>query len=275
MSTFTNTIKACWENSRDKIMLSSVGVSLLLPLYNWSAKANTAYADNPADYFKGKAGISKENMEQGTKIASPLLNLLGTGAGFIFAVVVAWQVIQTAIDLAYLYIPLLRGILSPDDTNGASNGQNPSFFSRLTTVSDSMQKAMELNGSNVEQTNLGAGASSGMGGNMGMNGGMNGGMGGSRFGGMGGMSGGMGMGGMSSGMGMGMGQQSNPGMGNAPINKKNTALTYFKDRAVALVLLMVCIGVLSSSVLTDSGINLAELILKVLAFFNGKVESVN
>ena len=80
-------------------------------------------------------------------------------------------------------------------------------------------------------------------------------------------------GGMGMGMGMGgMGEMTNPSMGNMPFSKKNTALTYFKNRALSLILLMVCIGVLASSILTDSGINLAELVMKILSFVNQGLE---
>lgn len=247
---------------KNKLFYNSIIMGAFTSFLALSPKV--AYADNASSIFKHKGGVTQENMETGQRLGAPLWNLLGTGAGLIFSFIVAWQVFQTSIDLMYLYVPITRGLLAPNQDPQAQQG----FFSSLTTVSDDMQKAMELNGSNLNQNAMGAG---GMQGGMGMNGGgmgmggMQGGMGMNRGMGMG-MNGGMGMG-MNGGMGM-----TNPSMGNQPINKKNTAITYFKNRALSLILLMVCIGVLASSVLTDSGINLAELIMKILNFFNTGLE---
>ena len=247
---------------KNKVFYNSIIMGALTSFIALSPKV--AYADNASSIFKHKGGVTQKNMETGQRLGAPLWNLLGTGAGLIFSFIVAWQVFQTSIDLLYLYVPISRGFLAPNQDPQAQQG----FFSSLTTISDDMQKAMELNGSNLNQNSMGAGGmQGGMGMNrgMGMNGGMGGGMGMGMGGGMG-MNRGMGMG-MQGGMGM-----SNPSMGNQPVNKKNTAITYFKNRALSLILLMICIGVLASSVLTDSGINLAELIMKVLNFFNTGLE---
>ena len=249
---------------KNKIMYNSIVVGAFTTFSLWSMP--TVYADNASSIFKHQGGVTKEQMETGQKLGGPLFNLIGISAGCIFSFIVAWQVLQTAVDLLYLYVPFLRGLLSPNQDPQAQGG----VLSSMTTISDDMQKALELNGSNLNQNAMGAGGMQG-----GMGGGMAGGMG------MGGMSGGMGMnhgmgmgmGGMSGGMGMGgMGGMTNPSMGNMPVSKKNTALTYFKNRALSLILLMVCIGVLASSILTDSGINLAELVMKILSFVNHGLE---
>lgn len=249
---------------KNKIMYNSIVVGAFTTFSLWSMP--TVYADNASSIFKHQGGVTKEQMETGQKLGSPLFNVIGISAGCIFSFIVAWQVLQTAVDLLYLYVPFLRGLLSPNQDPQAQGG----VLSSMTTISDDMQKALELNGSNLNQNAMGAGGMQG-----GMGGGMAGGMG------MGGMSGGMGMnrgmgmgmGGMSGGMGMGgMDGMTNPSMGNMPFSKKNTALTYFKNRALSLILLMVCIGVLASSILTDSGINLAELVMKILSFLNNGLE---
>ena len=249
---------------KNKIMYNSIVVGAFTTFSLWSMP--TVYADNASSIFKHKGGVTKEQMETGQKLGGPLFNLIGISAGCIFSFIVAWQVLQTAIDLLYLYVPFLRGLLSPNQDPQAQGG----VLSSMTTISDDMQKALELNGSNLNQNAMGAGGMQG-----GMGGGMAGGMGmGGMSGGMG-MNQGMGMGGMSGGMGMGMGGMggmTNPSMGNMPFSKKNTALTYFKNRALSLILLMVCIGVLASSILTDSGINLAELVMKILSFVNQGLE---
>lgn len=213
-----------------------------------------ALAETTADVFKGHSGVTSENMEQASYIAKPFVDVLGNITGFILLLLVAWQAVQTALDLVYLYIPILRSLLMPS--------QNPQqgmmgVIGGITTVSDDMLKAVELNSSNVSQGQVGAGPmpqpqSFGMSGQMG--------------GPMGGMQpGGMGMGGPMGG--------TNPAMGNTPQNKKSTIVSYLKNRSVSLIFLAIAIPVLvTSSVLMDTGLNLGAWLIKLLGILNGRIE---
>lgn len=220
-----------------------------------------SFAEGAAEIFRNRPGVTQNDMNKAQYFAEPFVNLIGYATGFVLVFVVAWQGLQTAVDLVYFYIPMVRGILQPRPNAAGVMG----LINSTTTVSDDMLKAMELNGANNTQSGLGAGPSM-PGGPMGSP--MGGPMGGGPMGGMSGPMGGMGgpMGGMGGPMG-------NPGMGNNPQNKKSVIFSYLKNRAVSLILLMVCIVVLiSSSVLTDTGLNLGAWFIKIMSLFNGKVE---
>ena len=90
-----------------------------------------------------------------------------------------------------------------------------------------------------------------------------GGMGMSPMGGMGGM--GMG-GGMMGGMG---GQQ------QQPMPTKSVIMMYLKKRTFFLIVFAVATILLTSSIFTDCGINLAELSFKIIDKFNSIISGVN
>lgn len=226
------------------------------------------FADSTSDLFKNHPGVTKQNMDQAQKIGSPVYVILGNLAGFIAVLVVAWQGVQTAIDLAYYYIPFTRTLLNPGANQaqpqqggmggsmgmsggmggmgggmGMSGGMGgggvaPQPAQRnFLIVSDDMLKAMELNGSNQAQQGAGAGPM------------------------------------MGGGMGMGM---QNQAAGAAPANKRSVVASYFVSRVVSTVFLGVCIAaLLTSSIFLDSGLNLGSLVVKGMSFFNGNVEKYN
>ena len=80
------------------------------------------------------------------------------------------------------------------------------------------------------------------------------------------------MGGMNPMMGGGMNM---PGASNQqPQSTKSVILTYFKKRTLFIVLFIVASIVLTSSLLTHSGINIAELLLKLLGKGNTMISNV-
>lgn len=205
-----------------------------------------------SDYLKGYNPVTQDNMEKAGTMASPIVNALGTLSGFIIMVVSAAIFVVTALDLAYIGLPFLRPTLNH---------------------------------------NYGAGA-----------------QGGSPMGGMGmgmGMRGGMGMG----GMGMGVAQPATPGrrcwvsdeaincvqlasqgqaqgspmgggmgMGGAqaqPVPTKSVIFEYLKKRAFFIIVFAVATVLLMCSILTDCGLNLAELGIGVMHKLNGFISNIN
>lgn len=225
-------------------------------------ESNSTQSDDGSalsNYMRDYTPISSDSMDKASKYASPIVTALGTLAGVIMLVVIAAIGVVTALDLLYIYVPITRNALG-----GGAGGANP-------------------------QTPMMGGM--GMGGRYGMSGGM----------GMGGMSGGASpqpaghrwvsdeaiqavalvsagtqqpmAGGVGMGMGMGMGmQQPQP---QAQQSGKSVALTYFKSRVFALILFGVCSVVLFSSVLTNCGINVGLLVLKIIEKLGSSATQVN
>lgn len=201
-----------------------------------------------SDYLKGYTPVTKSNMNKASSLASPVVNFIGMLIGLVCVLTTAGVGLITALDLLYIAIPPVRGFL--------------------------YEGAQQQGGM-------------GMAGGMGM-GGMHGGMG---MGGMGGMQpqgaprkirwvsdevvatvamcqpqgqgGGMPGGMMAGGMGM-QGAQQN-------MSTKSTISVYLKKRVFFLVLFAVASIVLLSSVFTDCGINVAALVMKIMAKVNGSI----
>lgn len=206
-----------------------------------------------SDYLKGYTPVTKGNMNKASSLASPIVNFIGMLIGLVCVITTAGVGLITALDLLYIAIPPVRGFLYEGAQQGGMAGGMP------------------------------GGMGMGMGG---MRGGM--GMGGMGMGGMqpqGGMhkirwvsdevvatvamcqpqgqGGGMGMGMMAGGMGM-QGAQQN-------MSTKSTISVYLKKRIFFLVLFAVASIVLLSTVFTDCGINVAALVMKIMAKVNGSI----
>ena len=80
--------------------------------------------------------------------------------------------------------------------------------------------------------------------------------------------GGMGMGGMGMGMG-GMGSMG--GAQQQPQSTKSVIMQYLKKRVFFIVIFFVCTIVLTSSIVSDCGINLGKLALKAISALNGNM----
>lgn len=204
-----------------------------------------------SDYLKGYTPVTKGNMNKASSLASPVVNFIGMLIGLVCVITTAGVGLITALDLLYIAIPPVRGFLYEGAQQGGMTGGMPGGM--------------------------------GMGN---MRGGM--GMGGMGMGGMqpqGGMhkirwvsdevvatvamcqpqgqGGGMGMGMMAGGMGM-QGAQQN-------MSTKSTISVYLKKRIFFLVLFAVASIVLLSTVFTDCGINVAALVMKIMAKVNGSI----
>lgn len=230
-----------------------------------SSDNNDSSSGAISDYLNDYTPITNDNMAKASTLASPLANFLGTVAGGIVIVVEAAIVVVTALDLAYIGLPFTRSILNPNYAGAAAQGGG-----------------MDMG--------MGGGFGGGYGrmGGMGMVGGMSGGQAAPQsglrrqwvsdeavqavqsaqpqqqsggMGGMGGMMGGFG------GMG-GMQQQ------QQPQPTRSVIATYFKSRVFFIILFTIAAIILTSSILTHSGINLAALLMKLINKGNNMVSNV-
>lgn len=194
-----------------------------------------------ANAIQQNTGITDEQMAKAGVTLSPVLNAIGTATGILILFGGAAVGFITACDLIYIGAPPFRGLLT----------------SRWQLVSD---EALSI---------VGGGAKPNGGG---MNGGMSGGAMGGMNGGMGGMSGGMGgMNGMNGGMGGAMGGNAQGGQQNA----SSPITMYLKRRMVFIIIFTVATVILTSSILTGVGLNVAGLIVKIINKLNGSVTGVN
>lgn len=207
------------------------------------------------DYMHGYKYVNNEQMANAGKIASPITNFFGNVTGVIAILTVAAVGLITALDIAYIAIPPLRSILNPQAqatqgspmggmglggvgmVGGQSAQQAPEHGLRRRWVSDEAVQAL------TQASGQSAQASSPMGG-MGL------GIGGVGYGGM------------------------NGGQQTQPVSTKSVISTYLKKRVCFLILFGVCMTLLLSSLFTDSGINLALLLQKVMIKINGMVNNV-
>lgn len=191
-----------------------------------------------SNFFKGYNPVTDDQMQQGSYYAQPIVSLLGSTIGFLMALVVGWMGVQTAIDLIYWAIPPLRGVLSNDQQGSSGSmgmgGMQPQQQKRkILTVSDDMTQAIQIGGVGGQQQAMGS---------MGMGGGFGGG-----------------------GFGAPQPQQEQ--------KQPHVLATYFKKRLLSLIILGVCMVVLFSSILLDTGINLGAFVVKIMNMFNNVVVS--
>lgn len=213
-----------------------------------------------SDYLSGYTPVTDENMQNSGLYVSLIVNLLGTLAGGIIMLASAGIFVVTALDLMYIGLPFTRSFLEPQyqagggagggmgmggmgmggmgGMQGGAAGGGAEYGFHRRWVSDEAVNCVAANASPQ------GGAAGGMGGGMGM--------------------GGMGMG----GMGMGGGAQK-------PQPIKSVITEYLKKRSFFIVVFAVAAILLTSSVLTDSGINVASLIVKILNKINGSVGNIN
>lgn len=221
-----------------------------------NSDTTTSRNEGVSGYLKDYTPVTNENMENASNIASPIVNFIGNLVGFIFIVTSAGIFAVTALDLAYIGIPFVRPFLSP--AQGQSSG--------------GMSGGMGMGGGFGGQ-GLGGGF-----GGQGMGGGAQQPQGkqwvsdevlavmaeggaqqqGSMSGGMGGMGGFGGMGGMG-------------GAQQQPVSTKSRILEYFKKRLFFLILFAVASIMLTSSIFTDCGINVAELLFKIMDKVNSAI----
>lgn len=226
---------------------------------NASSGTGDSSADSISDYMRNHNAVSSEDMQKAEKLTSPITKIIGNLIGIIMVLTTSLIFLVTALDLMYIAIPFTRSFLNPSGVQsggvggmgmggmggmhmggmggGAQGGSDPN--AKKWVSDEAVAALMSSQGSQAQG------------------------------GGMGGMGmGGMGMGGM--GMGGGM---ANPNQ--APAGGKSVITAYFKKRAFFLVMFAIASVLLMSSIFMDCGLNLAELLHKVLNMFNSGISNVD
>ena len=211
--------------------------------------ANTPLDENDqgtADWIKGQRNLTPGQLESASRMMSPITTIIGYITGAIVVLTVAGVVMITALDLLYIAIPPVRGILYSGGAQGGAGAMGAGMMGGMSMggMRGGMMggaAAAQGGGKNIQWVSDEAVACAAM-------------MGGGTQGGAGVMGAGM-MGGM---------QQQNQSVGSV-------IGTYFKKRIFFLLLLALCLVVLTSSAIMDCGVNLAEWVLKLITMFNNKI----
>lgn len=193
-------------------------------------------------------GLKQENLQNASVLLSPITSILVSIASLIVVLIFVFQVLQTAVDMLYIYIPFTRRWLAPQNIQGTGGTgmMGGGFGGGYGGFGGMMNQSPQQDGASggrqlVTDECLQAIA---MGGNTTAQSGINGGQ----------MMGGFGMGGMGMGMGA-MQPQQQPKL-------RSVAYQYLKLRAFALAFLGIMSVLLFSSLFFDFGINFGMMLLK-------------
>lgn len=249
-----------------------------MPSTNYNEYGGSSNDGNAiSDYLRGYTPITQQNMQTASKTMSPIVSFLGTLSGCIVMFASAGIFVVTALDLCYIGLPFTRAWLNPqyNMAGGAAMGGGMPMggFGGMGRMGGMMGGGMMGGGAQQPAQEYGIRrkwvsdeavfcVNTYANGGMQQQGGM------SPMGGMGGM--GMGMGGMMGGGMMGGGMQP-----QQPMPTRSVVMEYFKKRVFFMIVFAVCTVMLMSSIFTDCGINLAELLNKVLIKVNGEISTLN
>lgn len=206
--------------------------------------------DSISDYMRGHDAVSKKDMESASKIASPIVALIGKATGVIILLVDALIFLVTALDLLYIAVPFTRKYLNPANLQqGGGMMPGMGMGARMgMSMGGGAQGAVDPNAHKWVSDEAVAAIMM------------------SQPQQQGGMAGGMGMGGYG---GMQQPQQ------QQQQSTKSTITTYFKKRIIFIVVFAIATTILMSSILVDCGLNLAQLMYKILGVFNDGISNVN
>lgn len=195
-----------------------------------------------ADYFKGFTPMTPEHLEVASETLSPITNFFGYIMGGGLVLLGGGLFLTTVLDLIYIGVPLTRGILykgAQDDMQGGSmgsmGGYGGGYGGRM-----GQQKGLrnQLISDEAVQCSMLIGS-----GQQSAGGGMPGGYGGIQ----------------------------------SPQNEmstKSVILAYLKKRSVFLIVIAICMVILTSSVLLDTGINIALWAMKMIELVNNSIPTL-
>ena len=207
------------------------------------------------DMLKGYRAFDSDDLAKAAQDASPFTKVVSWAISIVILLIFSLTAFVTVLDIAAIMLPFIRRFLYEPGASGGGGfggiggfgrgmgGMQQQQPTKTQWISDEAVNCIELLGGS---SNANAANNSGMG--M-MSGGFGGGMGMNRMG------------------GMGMNQQS-----QQVAEKKSSVLwAYLKKRAWVLFLLGVVIVVLTSSIITDFGMNIGLFVYKIIASFSNKV----
>lgn len=186
------------------------------------------------EIIKNNRGMTSEQLSTASETLSPITDLFGYLVGGIISVVMAGIFVITALDIMYLSIPPVRGLLYTQ--GGNTNGTVTPSRQWISDEALMVSQAAGYSGGNS-----GANANGGMQGQYGM----------------------MGRAGM----------QNNNTQQQKQVSTKSVLSAYFMKRMFFLILLAICIIILTSSVLLGTGVNLARWGIKIIDMLNGYIPS--
>lgn len=211
------------------------------------SQQSDGHNDSVTDYMRNYKPVTDENMQNATQYASPITNAIGTFVGFVVMCVSAGIFAVTALDLAYIGLPVTRSFLNPQQAQQQGGGM--SGFGGMGSMGGAQQQTQEY-GLHRKWVSDEAVACVAQASPQQQQGGFGGGFGGSGFGAMGGA------------------QQ------QQPQQTKSVISMYLKKRIVFLVVFAIATVLLTSSIFTDCGINLAQLMFKIMDKVNGTIAGV-
>lgn len=195
-----------------------------------SAKDDTGVVE----FFKNHRSMSSEQLNKASDTVSPLTNIFGYLMGGLIALTSSAIFLITAIDLLYIGVPPIRGILYKPSGGGQSMGMGG--YGMRGQMSQGGSKGLQLVSDEAVQCSAGAGGATQS----------------------------MGMGGY--GMQGGMQQQQG--------GTKNVIMSYLKKRVVFIILFAICTVILTSSILLGTGVNLAQWIMKLIEILNNSIPTL-
>lgn len=208
------------------------------------SQQSDGHNDSVTDYMRNYKPVTDENMQNATQYASPITNAIGTFVGFVVMCVSAGIFAVTALDLAYIGLPVTRSFLNPQQAQQQGGG-----MSGMGSMGGAQQQTQEY-GLHRKWVSDEAVACVAQANPQQQQGGFGGGFGGSGFSAMGGA------------------QQ------QQPQQTKSVISMYLKKRIVFLVVFAIATVLLTSSIFTDCGINLAQLMFKIMDKVNGTIAGV-
>ena len=211
------------------------------------SQQSDGHNDSVTDYMRNYKPVTDENMQNATQYASPITNAIGTFVGFVVMCVSAGIFAVTALDLAYIGLPVTRSFLNPQQAQQQGGGM--SGFGGMGSMGGAQQQTQEY-GLHRKWVSDEAVACVAQANPQQQQGGFGGGFGGGGFGAVGGA------------------QQ------QQPQQTKSVISMYLKKRIVFLVVFAIATVLLTSSIFTDCGINLAQLMFKIMDKVNGTIAGV-
>lgn len=211
---------------------------------NATTEGNSSGDDNALiDYINGQQGLTANNLNKANQTLTPFKSLIGNITGGILVLVFICVFAMTALDLLYITVPPLRGIMYKGDQGGQMGGMPGMGMQGGYGMRSGYGMQSQMGGQSAPTHSLQLISDEAKYCVMMLSGG--------------------GQQGMNTPMGMPQQQQ--------PMPMKSVIGEYFKKRVIFMILLAVSAIVLTSSVLLGTGVNLAKYFLKILEMFNKKV----
>lgn len=189
------------------------------------------------DFFKNHQSMTSDQLNKASETISPITNIFGYLMGGIIALTSSAIFLITALDLLFISVPPIRGLLY---SGGSSQSMGMGGYGMRGGMQQSSGKTSQWVSDEAVQCSA-------------------------LLGGSGGSTQSMGMGGY--GMQGGMQQQQSGGT-------KSVILTYLKKRIFFIILFAVCTVILTSSILLGTGVNLAQWGMKLIEILNNSIPTL-